>query len=224
MTGLTCEHWRGVLAMDVFGKGSATDRAGLRAHLEVCQECKEISDELATTHDALAHVDWSALAPTTSASPQLTHAVLGALHSAGQRRRRRRRSAGLAAAVGGLVAASLIVVAVVSIHSAGMPPTVRTEALHGTPSVTASAVLTERSWGTSIEFREHGLTGRGVYTVSMESSSGKWWVAGTYRAAKSRTVDAAMACALPLKSITGVRVTNASGTTILTSYANLDDD
>lgn len=224
VTGFTCEHWRGVLAMDVFGKASADERAGLVAHLGVCTECHDISDELTSTRDALSYVDVHALAPTTSMSPQLTHAVLDALHRAGRALRRRRASGVLATAVGGLVAASLIVLAVLSGSPTGMPATQQRDALHGSPSVTASVGLTARVWGTSVDFREHGLAGRGVYTVSMESSSGRWWVIGTYRAANGRTVDAAMACALPPGAITNIRVTNASGAQILASSGIAYDD
>jgi len=223
MTDFTCEHWRGVLAIDVFGRTDAAEHAGLVAHLEICQECRELSRELALTYDALSHVDPNALAPTDSVSPQLTSAVLGALNSAGRAHRRRRMSGVVGAAVGGLVAASLVVLAIVSVHPAATAPHQEKDVLHGSSSVTASAVLTARVWGTSVHFQEHGLSGRGVYTVSMESSSGTWWVVGTYRAEKGRTVEADMACALQLRAIAGIRVTNASGRPILTSYADPRD-
>jgi hypothetical protein len=126
--------------------------------------------------------------------------------------------------VSGLVAASLIVLAVLSGHSGGPSSSRRIESLHGSPKVTASVVLTSRVWGTAVDFREHGLAGRSVYVVSMETSSGRWWVAGTYRAAGTRSVKAVMACPLPLKEITGIRVTDASGTPILESYAAGADD
>src|ERR1019366_5360730 len=179
MTNLTCEHWRGVLAMDVLGKLNVAEHAGLLAHLDGCPECREISVELASTCDALALVDTSALAPRDAVSTRLTTGVLGALHRAGRARQRRHTAEVLAGAVSGLVAASLIMLAGLSGHSGGPTSSKRIESLHGIPTVTASVVLTPRVWGTSVDFREHGLAGRSVYVVSMESASGRWWDTGT---------------------------------------------
>jgi hypothetical protein len=213
-----CEHWRGVLAMDVLSKERTEGHEGLSAHLDGCQECRELSFELIQTRDALSFMDPGAPAVTAAVSPALTSAVLGDLNRAARSHRRRRTSSIMALASGGLVAASLAIVAVLSIGAGVTPLVHRTEVLRGSETVTASAVLTEHRWGTSIAFRERGLAGTGVYTVSMETASGRWWSAGTYLAAGGHPVDATMACAVKLQAITGIRVTNASGKVILDSY------
>ena len=202
--------------MDAFGKADPGERAGLLAHLDSCPECRVLAESLARTHGALAYVDPRATACAAPVPPELTTRVLGALHSASRRQRRRRTAAVVTLGTGGLVAASLIVLALLPGGSVAPAPAQRNEALHGGPSVSAAAVLTERPWGTSLSFRERGLPG-GVYTVSMRTSSGSWWVAGTYRATVGHTVNAVMACAAPMRQITGIRVTNAAGARVLDS-------
>jgi hypothetical protein len=54
----------------------------------------------------------------------------------------------------------------------------------------------------------------------MKTATGAWWTAGTYRSVSGRTVNATMACAVALKDITGLRVENAKGVTVLASSAN----
>jgi hypothetical protein len=194
-----------------------SERAGLLAHLDGCAECRACTDALASTRDALIFVDPHAAACAAPVPPELTASVLGALHHAGRRQRHRRTGVVVALAASGLVAASFIVRTLVPGSSVAPVPVQRTEALHGDRAVTATAVLSERVWGTSLSFRERGLPGR-VYTVSMRTPSGRWWVAGTYRATVGQAVDAVMACAAPMQQITGIRVTNAAGTQVLDSY------
>jgi hypothetical protein len=93
-------------------------------------------------------------------------------------------------------------------------------ALRGASTVKASAVLMGESWGTKVDLHESGLPGGGVYTVSMSTSSGTWWTAGTYRTVAGEVVDATMTCAVSLEKITGVRVLNGAGKTVLSSYGD----
>jgi hypothetical protein len=51
----------------------------------------------------------------------------------------------------------------------------------------------------------------------MRTSSGSWWVTGSYHAVAGKPVDAQMACEVPIGKITGVKVTNSSGTMVLWS-------
>jgi Putative zinc-finger len=213
-----CESWRGVIAMDVFGRADPDERAGLLAHLDGCPECRVLAESLARTHDALAFADPRAAPCAAPVPPELTTTVLGALHTAGRRQRRRRTAAVVTLAAGGLVAASLIVLALLPGTSTAPLPVQRAEALHGARSVTATAVLSEQPWGTSLSFHERGLPG-GAYTVSMRTSGGRWWVAGTYRATLGQPIDAVMACAVAMQQITGIRVTDAAGAQVLGTYS-----
>jgi hypothetical protein len=56
--------------------------------------------------------------------------------------------------------------------------------------------------------------------VSMKTAKGTWWTAGTCRSVAGKPVNATMACAVSLHEITGIRVVNGSGVTVLSSYGN----
>ncbi|MGC2485730.1 MAG: hypothetical protein WA359_05775, partial [Acidimicrobiales bacterium] len=114
------------------------------------------------------------------------------------------------------LAAALILVVVFSASPAPAPQQ-RAVALSGAPSVSASALLVKQPWGTSLQLHESGLPSGQIYTVSMETKSGRWWTAGTYRPTTGQAVFATMACAVSLHKITGVRVVNPAGATVLSS-------
>ncbi|MHB8380380.1 MAG: zf-HC2 domain-containing protein [Acidimicrobiales bacterium] len=220
MTERVCEHWHELIAMDVFGDLSFDETTGLRAHLEGCVECRSVAHDVATTFSLLRYVDPATVEPTASVPIELTNKVLGDLRRAARAQRRRLRVRVAGGGVLGAVAAAVILAIVFSGRATPTRPLERTLALRGTAAAVASAVMSERSWGTSLDLRERGLPGGEVYTVSMETARGTWWTAGTYRSVGGKTVNATMACAVSLKQITGVRVVNASGVTVLSSYAS----
>lgn len=213
-----CEQWQGALAMHVLGDLGANEEIGLGAHLDGCPHCRVLLGEMRETHAVLGYVDSKSVAATASVPPELAARVLGDLRRAELSQLRRSRARiGVLSGVG-LAAAALVVVIVVGVTSVA-PPAQRTFALSGAASVRASAVLSERPWGTAIDLHEQGLPGGQVYTVSMRTASGSWWVAGTYRSVSGQVVDAQMACAVKPRQISGVRVTDAAGLQVLASYA-----
>jgi len=216
MNEMACDRWHGAFAMHVFGDGSANEEAGLLAHLEGCDGCRAVVDEMKRTYDVLGYADPAAVSSTASIPPDLTEKVLQDLRrgAASQRRGRRVRASALA---GGLVAAAIILVAIFNNTTFAPTQVQRSVALQGASSVSANAVLVARSWGTSITLHEQGLPGGRVYTVSMRTGKGIWWVAGTYRSVPGKRVDVNMACAISLSQITGVRVSDASGRLVLGS-------
>jgi predicted anti-sigma-YlaC factor YlaD len=226
VTDKNCEQWQGLIALRALGGLSSDETTALEAHLEGCAECAALAEEMSSTASLLAYVDPASIEPTALVAPELAQRVLGDLRRAGAMERRRRRVALSAASLVGAIAAALILVAVFSGSSPST--TQRTLALGPTAaaslstnhSVSATAVLVDQSWGTSVDFSERGLPGGGVYTVSMETATGKWWTTGTYRSISGRTVSATMACAVAMSDITGLRVVNAKGITVLTSTEN----
>jgi hypothetical protein len=54
----------------------------------------------------------------------------------------------------------------------------------------------------------------------MKTAKGAWWTAGTYRSVSGTMVKATMSCAVSLQQITGLRVENAQGQTVLTSFGS----
>jgi predicted anti-sigma-YlaC factor YlaD len=221
---MSCEQWRGLIAMRALGGLSSDEATALDAHLEGCTECEALAEEMSSTAAMLAYVDPASIEPTALVAPELAERVLGDLRRAGAVQRRRRRVTMGAASLVGALAAAVILFALLS----GSTPSTNqrtlalgpTTALNDSSSVSATAVLVDQSWGTSLDFSERGLPSDGVYTVSMETAAGTWWTAGTYRSIAGRTVRATMACAVAMKNITGLRVENAKGVTVLTSTEN----
>jgi predicted anti-sigma-YlaC factor YlaD len=215
VSDVSCEKWREAIAMNLFGDLSANEAAGLAAHLEGCADCRAVAGEFAETYRMLGFVDPTNVTPTASVPPELTDRVLRGLHEGGRHLRRRQQVRASVIGISVAAAAALALVVVFGLHST--PPAQRTLALRGTPTVNATAVLSARSWGTALALHERGLPGGSVYTVSMETANGYWWVAGTYRSVSGRAVDATMSCAVKLNKITGLRVTNSAGDVVLSS-------
>jgi predicted anti-sigma-YlaC factor YlaD len=217
MNDLNCEVWRELLAAMVFDDLDEHELVALEAHLEGCAECRALAHELSETHAALALANPNAIRASEPVPAALSASVLGTLrHESRVARRRQVTNWSLS------LAAAVVVVAVLvgTMFAGGTAPqssALRTEVLHGVGNATAVAVLTPKSWGTSLHFRESGLPGRGQYTVSMRTADGSWWVAGTYRAINGGAVVATMACSVAARDITGVRVMNAAGAVVLDS-------
>jgi predicted anti-sigma-YlaC factor YlaD len=199
--------------MAALGAASVEERQAFERHLGECAACRAISVELRSTAGSLEAVT-SVEAPTVGPVPvSLAEAVLGALIE-GDRTARLRRRTRLLVSAG--VAAALVALALIVAGSDGNEANQqKTVALHGAAPVHASAVLEARPWGTSLTFREQGLATEETYTVSMASSAGTWWTAGTYRSTNTRAVTATMACAVRLAAISEIRVTDAAGHTVL---------
>jgi predicted anti-sigma-YlaC factor YlaD len=211
-----CEQWRGALAVDALGALEPEERFGLHAHLDGCAECREVARELGQTASVLALVDRDDVGQTASVPSELTERVLGSLHDDALAARRRRR-ARVGGALAGVVALAASLAILLAVGAPAAPPT-RTEVLTGSATATATAVLASRPWGTSITFSERGLPAGEVYLVSMRTATGSWWTAGSFTAPLAGA-PASMACYVPLDRITGIRVTDAGGTSVLHDVA-----
>ncbi|HEV7958934.1 MAG TPA: zf-HC2 domain-containing protein [Acidimicrobiales bacterium] len=214
----SCETWRELIAMQVFGDLTADERTALNAHLEGCATCRDASRELTETAAMLQFVDPAAVEPTARVSAELSARVLGDLRRAGEREHRRRRTSVVSLCLS--AAAAVVLVLALVLAGGGSVPQSRTLALKGSSKVTASAVLVSEPWGTSLTLNEKGLPSGVVYTVSMKTKKGAWWTAGTYRPMSGAQVKATMSCAVSLSHITGLRVENAVGDTVLTSFSS----
>ena len=220
LSARSCEQWRHAAALDALGGLVDDERAGLLAHLDGCAACREVAAELATTAEALAAVDHDTVHQTASVPPVLAARVLGTLHDDVVVAHRRRRVAAVGGAVVALAASVALVLALALPGGIATPARSRTEVLRGAAGATATAVLTSRSWGTSVAIvAERGLPKGAVYNVAMRTGVASWWATGSFLAPSGR-VPPQMACAVPMDAITGIRVTTSAGTTVLESLAN----
>lgn len=106
MSAERCQNWHEMLAMRALGEITPGDADAVSAHLEGCEECQMIADELAGTVRLLIHVDPASVTPTASVPPALSERVLGGLRDAGAHEHR--RALVLTGAVGVLIAALVI--------------------------------------------------------------------------------------------------------------------
>jgi hypothetical protein len=213
-----CDEWSGALALHVFGALPIEEQPSLLAHLDGCAACTQEVASMHETYEMLSYVDPANVALTADVPRALADRVLGELHQDGVRGERRRRVRHLSSLA---LALAAVVVAFVALTStfAGQKPAQKVLALSGNASVHANVVLSAKDWGTAVSLHEQGLPANSVYTVSMRTSSGQWWVAGTMRPRSSSGIVADMACAVAMGRITGVRVTANSGAVVLSSYA-----
>jgi hypothetical protein len=215
LSPLGCESWRDAIIADVFGQLEPSRALGLRAHLEGCEACHALAPEIRGTHAALSFTDPDAVFEGGAVPSVLSEQVLRTLRRNGRTARQRRSAVAIAAAA----AAVLVVLGVVHFATGGpVAPTTRAVTLSGDYGVHGSAVLTSESWGSSLQLHEWGAD-RGLFTVNMESNSGTWWVAGTFRAKPGGAVQMTMGCAVPENDVAAVTVSDPEGQVVLTSGA-----
>lgn len=203
--------------MDALGRLDDAEHVELAAHLATCEECRATLGELRSTVGALDTLTARAnTAPISVVPRQLEEAVLTGLHSSDRMSDHGRNWRKVLLACGS-IAAVMIAAVVVSVSLTRSDVPTKTVALQGTPGVTATAVLVEKPWGTSLTIHEQGLTPGQSYSVSMDNPQGRWWAAGSYRASSSAPVVATMACAAQFASIYEIRVTDVSGRTVLSN-------
>ncbi len=213
----TCNSRNGQLAMDALGRLDEAEHAELAVHLATCEECRATSAELRSTVGALDKLAKGAtLAPATVVPPHLAQAVLTDLHADDDVVDRGSNIGRVALACGSIAAVVIAAVMVTAGMNHSEPPT-KTVALQGARGVTATAILVEKPWGTSLTIHEQGLMPGQTYTVSMDNSHGRWWTAGSYRTTSSAPVEATMACAAQFASIYEIRVTDSSGAAVLSN-------
>ena len=208
MTTESCEHFRGLIAMEVVGQISVAERVALTAHTDGCAACRDERHDLGMLSFVLPEADPNHF-EHQKVPFGLQTAVLERLRVEDRRDRRRRRAR---YAIGSAAAAIVAVVAltVALIASSGPTTTTTTVELYGPPSVHATVRLTAQPWGTAMELRESGQPAGQVLSVSMRTKYGSWWQTGTYETAGT-SVRVSMACALKLSQIVGVWVHDMSG-------------
>ncbi len=212
MTNDRCDHWHGLIAMEVVGQLETDQLFALDAHSDQCPACRQERQNLLPLAGALAGTDSRHL-DATELPITLQESVLGFLRSSERRRavvKRRHRAAIL---VGTVAAVSLAILGVVL--SVGGTSSGQTVALSGPGATQASVTFTPESWGTSVHLTESDARMSSMLTVWMQTGSGSWWEAGTYWTSKTKSVQVAMACAVRASAVSRIVVRNAQGRTVL---------
>jgi hypothetical protein len=225
-----CGEWQGILAMDAIGLASDDESRELQEHLASCHGCRQDAADVQRAAAALQFVDpeqVDRLAPQPVAlltplpgrmggeeltpDPGPSPAVPSELEVAGRKR-------GWLVGLVGIGTAAAAAVAVLALGGAPAPPT-KTVALTGASGVRASVSLTAQSWGTHATLQESGQAPGQVLTVSMKTSAGRWWVAGSYRTGSgSGPLEVQLSCAVQSNQITEVWISDQHGHTVLNGY------
>jgi len=208
-----CEHFQGLVAMEVIGQISVNERVALTAHTEGCESCRDERHDLMMLSMVLGTAD-----PDRFNDHELPFslqtAVLDRLRAEERRERRAHRSRYV---VGSVAAAVVMALALTLSLAWPSGPSATTVALVGSPTVHATARLTAEPWGTAMDLRESGQPSGEVLSVFVRTVSGSWWQTGTYKTAGS-SVRLTMACALKMSKIKSVWIRQASGHTVLRGY------
>jgi predicted anti-sigma-YlaC factor YlaD len=210
-----CDHWHGLLALEVVGQIVEEDRLALTAHLDGCQACRDERNGLAGLSGILPAADPDHISGH-EVPFELQSAVFDRLRADARRHHRRRGTRFVAGGVAAAVVAAALVFALSG--SSGSPRTGYTVALSGNAGVTATARLTSEAWGTAVHLEETGQRGDQVLTVSMRTTSGSWWAAGTYRTVTGHAVRVDLACGVPVSDISSIWVRTKTGHTVLHGY------
>jgi hypothetical protein len=216
--------WRDIMAMRAIGQAGTEESQELDRHLETCEQCRLDAAEVAGAAAALrvlspAQVDHlerelPAVSNPTSPASSVSEVPIGSDRQDG-RGRSRRWVAGVGVAAVGIAAAAIAVVTL----SGGQPAPARTVALAGEHGVVASVALAAQASGTHATLWESGQPAGQVLTVSMKTSSGRWWVAGSYRTTSGPGPTVVqLSCAVRPSQITEVWVSDQKGRTVLTGY------
>jgi hypothetical protein len=210
-----CDHFKGLIALEAVGRLPDAERFELLSHLDGCHDCCKDQRDLGELSALLPAANLGDLGEETVPS-SLPTKVLGRLHLEA---RRDRRARDLRYVLGGAAAAAVVAIALVlSLGGNGGPATSLTVALTGEPGVHASLRFTTEAWGTALHLEESGQPGGRVLWVSMETMSGTWWEAGTYRTVAGHAVQVDLACALKLSDIEKVWVRDSAGQVLLHAY------
>jgi len=215
VTSDRCEHWHGLLALEVVGQLVEEDRLALSAHLDGCQNCRDERSGLAGLVGILPAADPDHISGH-DVPFELQSAVFNRLRTDAHRLQHRRGARFVLGGVAAAVAVAALVFGLVNSTSA--PRTGYTVALSGAAGVNATARLTSEPWGTAVHLQETGQRGDQVLTVSMRSANGSWWAAGTYRTVTGHAVGVDLACGVPASKISSIWVRTKAGRTVLHGY------
>jgi hypothetical protein len=129
--------------------------------------------------------------------------------------RRRRRTRVLVAGAAAAAAIVVLVALAVATHGGPVAPTT-TVALVGQPGVRATVALSAQGGGTAATLDVAGEPAGRVFSVTMRSGAGGWWVAGSYRTTGGPGAQVVhLSCGLAPDRITGVWVSDQTGRVVL---------
>lgn len=188
--------------MAAVGRLDGSERRALTAHLDGCPSCRSELVELESTTKSLALADPARVEPRLETAP-------GPRSGARPIRWRLPRAPW---ALGGLALVGVAAAALFWLSGGSANPV--TVSLHGPQGARATAILSAEHYGTQVSLSVADQTPGAVYHVSMESRSGTWWQAGSYRGTKG-TEHVDLACGVAPQKVDQIWIENSSGEVVL---------
>jgi predicted anti-sigma-YlaC factor YlaD len=199
------------------------EKAEVRAHLDVCDDCRAAYDEIAGLVGLLATVS-AAEAATGPAQPTdvLWRRLLSAVRS--ERRRRRLRSVGLgtAAAFGAAAVASVAVLALDDGGGTAETTTAATvTAVDSSTGIAAEIDLGDKAWGTTVVLDVQGVEAGyscslvAVGTDGTREVAASWTVPSSSVSSGDRSLPVPGSVGLPRGAIDHFEVVENDGTVLL---------
>jgi len=189
----------------VLGALSPQEHAAFEAHLATCAECQARVAEISGVPALLAGITEADLADASLSNVPDT--LLPSLLREVRRRRRRRFT--IVTAVSGVAAAAIVALSVALASPGSTAPAHPMVALRATP-VSATATMTDVSWGTRITLNCHYNQAYGsdqvVYTLVVVGKDGAHHTSGSWRVAPGKTTQYPGGTALHMNQISYIQI------------------
>jgi Putative zinc-finger len=200
----------------VLGALSPADRAAFEEHLQTCLECTARVREIEDVPDLLAGIAATDIVEPPEPMPDTL--LPGLIRRAVVQRRRQRWLVGGLASVAAACLIALVAVVWPTSSSAPKKPTAQAFVAVADSPVRASAVLTQKAWGTGIDLHCHYVAGVDRifrYDLVVYGRSGKPQTVGSWALPPDRDIEFPAGTALPLDQITKMEITLPNGTPVL---------
>jgi hypothetical protein len=220
---MTC-HRTTALGAYVLGALEREERAGLEAHLETCEVCREELDRLAPLPGLLSRLTLDEAEVLATAGPESSAEPLAgaprpepaysaaplerALFEVARERRRSRLMRAVAAAAALVLAAAVVTGGQLlgGGDGGGGPAPLTAAASDLRTGVHGAAELTPEPWGTRVELRLAGVRPGQRCRLVARSAGGRSEVASTWRAGYLGTAEVPGAVAIPAERLTSLDV------------------
>jgi hypothetical protein len=176
----SCREWRTLLGAYALGDLPASERPGLEAHLDGCEECRAELRSLDGVARLLPYADPAHFGPAPTPSPELGERIAATIGGERRAASRRRRRFGFALAGAAAVAAAVLAILVLPLGGGGAPQ--QEIRFAGLPAgVEIDAMLEPRAFGTEIHMYVSGMRSGTLCRVFLRSRDGGRMPAGTFR-------------------------------------------
>ena len=215
----SCEQARGQLALASIGRLPEVEKLALESHLDGCPACRAEVENLSGIADALSLAQLDHLEHVIEVPESLRRSVFQSLgDEIAKRRHLIHMRYATAAAVVLLAIGGGIFAAVATAAGSSERPPGPTFTLAGPGGAHGTVSLASETWGSSVTLHASGEPANQILTVSMRTSDGSWWTAGSYSSGNGGAVNVPMSCPVTAWRIDGVRVTTATGRQVMTDY------